>query len=212
MAITALRRIFCGGWRRQRGRQPDGFARDDGGSAAVEFALTAPLFFAAMLSIFEFAVLFGTGVMLEVATNRAARAVRTGQVYTSSLPTLDVNTQALTFEGRLCEGLLFINCEDLSYNIEVFDNFGVADANVFCDADGNITGATQPAADRPFQADFDIGEPAQIVVVTVLYPYKPIIPNPLVYAGQDWESSNGCGGLSMKSVMVFINEPFPKTL
>lgn len=215
MAITALRRIFCGEGRRRRRNSPDGYTRDDEGSAAVEFALTAPLFFAVLLSIFEFAMLFGTNVLLEAASNNAARAIRTGKIFTGSLPALIPNDQALALEAAMCDGLLFINCGDLSYNVQVFPNFGLANANLACDpTTGAISGSAPPDGEeeRPAKANFDIGGPAQIVVLTVFYPYKPLLPNPLTYAGQDWESSGGCNGLSMKSVLVFVNEPFPRTV
>lgn len=158
-------------------------------------------------------MLFGTSVLLEAATNNSARAIRTGKIYIGSLPALNVNDQALAVEAAMCDGLLFIDCEDLSYNVEVFANFGLANANLVCDPNtGAISGSISPGAGRPAQANFDIGEPAQIVVLTIFYRYKPILPNPLTYAGQDWESAGGCNGLSMKSVLVFVNEPFPRTL
>ncbi len=179
-----------------------------------------------MLSIFEFAVMFGTNVLLEAATNQGARAVRTGQVFLAALPTgeeptyhpvtgelLDPNPriteQKEQLEDALCDGLLFIDCENLSYTVEVFPDFLTANADVTCrTADPDIPGDT----DGIVETDFDIGRPAQIVVLTVVYPYQPILPNPLAYSGRSWEESGGCNGLTLKSVMVFVNEPFPQTL
>ena len=208
MAITALRRISC---RRLKNESPGSFARDDQGSAAIELALTAPVFFALMLSIFEFAVMFGTNVLLEAATNQAARALRTGQVFQKELavrPGQPFATEVEAFEYALCDGLLFIDCEKLSYTVDVFPDFLLANADVTCrTADPDIPGDI----DGIVETDFDIGSPAQIVVLTVVYPYKPILPNPLAYSGRSWEEAGGCNGLTLKSVMVFINEPFPQT-
>lgn len=200
MAITALRRAFCF---RRRKPSRGSFTRDDEGGTALEFALAAPLFFSALLAIFEVAMLFGSSVLLESATNRAARAVRTGQIYTATLPGLSESAQRTLFEQAMCAELLLIDCDDLSYDVRVYTDFGSADTTVYCNADGKI--------DSP---GFDIGLPAQVVVVTIMYPYRPIIPNPLAYAGRDWKSAaeGGCNGLSMRSVMVFRNEPFPLTL
>lgn len=196
MVITALRHAFR--WRR-RGKSPSGFVREDDGSTAVEFALVAPIFFTIVLGIFETAFMFGTNVMLESAANKAARAVRTGQVYTASLPLLDPGVQRPLFEAAMCNELILINCADLSYDVRVFADFATANADMTCDADGGIE-----------SPNFQIGLPAQIVVLTVVYPYQPIIPNPLSYAGRDFDSmAGGCNGLSMKSVIVFRNEPFP---
>lgn len=210
MAITALRRIFC---RRTKTNSAGGFLRDDDGNTIVEFALVAPLFFTALLSIFEVAMMFGTNVALEAATTRAARSIRTGQVFISSLPSENVTTQRTTFETVLCDALILIKCSELSYNVESFATFAAADGAVSCNSAGDIEGST-PVPDGPAAANFDVGLPNQIVVLTIMYPYRPIIPNPLTYAGRDWKSAGegGCNGLSMQSVLVFSNEPFPTTL
>ena len=200
MAITALRRIFC---RRPRTKSAGGFVRDDDGNTIVEFALVAPLFFTALLAIFEVSVMFGTSILLEAAANKAARAVRTGQVYTGTLPDLNVGEQRTLFEAAMCSEIIFMTCDDLSYDVQVYPDFASANAGVYCDTDGSI-----------LSPNFDIGLPGQIVVLTVVYPYRPVIPNPMLYAGRDWKSAaeGGCNGLSMQSVMVFQNEPFPTTL
>ncbi len=200
MAIRFLRGVARG---QRKGKRPGGFVRDDKGGTALEFALVAPIFFTALLAIFEVAMLFGTSVLLESAANRAARAVRTGQIYTATLPGLNVATQKTLFEDAMCNELILIDCADLSYDVQVYTNFNVATVGVHCDTDGAI--------DSP---SFAIGLPQQVVVVTVVYPYEPIIPNPLIYAGRDWKSAaeGGCNGLSMQSIMVFRNEPFPLTL
>ncbi len=202
MVISFLRGAIRG---RPKAKRPDGFLRDDEGGTALEFGLVAPLFFTALLAIFEVAMIFGSSVLLESAANKAARAVRTGQIYLATLPALDETAQKALFEQAMCNELILIDCSELSYDVQVFTNFTAATASaaVNCNADGDI--------DSP---SFDIGEPSEIVIVTVVFPYEPIIPNPLVYAGRDWKSAaeGGCNGLSMQSVMVFRNEPFPKTL
>ena len=200
MAIAALRRVFC---RRPRRRSAGGFVRDDDGNTIVEFALVAPLFFTALLAIFEVSIMFGTSVLLEAAANKAARAVRTGQVFTGSLPALNEGVQRTLFEDAMCSEIIFMKCEDLSYDVQVYPDFASANATVFCDTDGSI-----------LAPNFDVGLPGQIVVITVVFPYRPVIPNPMLYAGRDWKSAaeGGCNGLSMLSVMVFQNEPFPLTL
>lgn len=200
MAMGFLRDMIRG---RLRGKRPGGFTRDDEGGTALEFGLVAPIFFTVLLAIFEVAMLFGTSVLLEAAANKAARAVRTGQIYLATLPGLDTNAQKALFEQAMCDELILIDCADLSYDVQVYANFTAANTGVYCDADGGIA-----------SPGFAIGEPSQIVVVTLVYPYEPIIPNPLIYAGRDWKSAaeGGCNGLSMQSILVFRNEPFPKTL
>ena len=101
----------------------------------------------------------------------------------------------------LCAELIFIDCNELSYDVRVYNDFSSVNHTVHCDADGDI--------DSP---EFAIGLPAQIVVVTIVYPYEPLLPNPLPYAGRDYKSAaeGGCNGLSMRSILVFRNEPFPQ--
>lgn len=198
MAITTLRDAMR---HRRRSRSPGCFVREDDGNTALEFALIAPVFFSVIFAIFEVAMIFGSNVLLENAATKAARAVRTGQVYTASLPDLQESAQKTLFETAMCQELILIDCDSLTYDVRVFTTFAAANAVMTCDSNGDLE-----------TTNFDIGEPADIVVLTVMYPYRQIIPNPLVHAGRDWktEAEGGCNGLSMRSVIVFRNEPFPK--
>jgi Flp pilus assembly protein TadG len=64
------------------------FRRNRRGSAAIEFALVAPVFFALLFAIIETAVVFFAGQVLETITQDSARQVMTGQAqaagYTSA--------------------------------------------------------------------------------------------------------------------------------
>lgn len=63
----------------QRGERAAGFARNDGGAAAVEFALIAIPFFAIIFAIVESALLFWSQQILDTALTDAVRQVYTGQ-------------------------------------------------------------------------------------------------------------------------------------
>src|ERR1700674_1936102 len=73
-ASTAARRIF----RR--------FRRNRRGSAAVEFALVAPVFFALLFAIIETGIMFFANQVLESITQNAARQVPTGQAQANYYP------------------------------------------------------------------------------------------------------------------------------
>ena len=64
------------------------FRRNRRGSAAVEFALVAPVFFALLFAIIETALVFFASQVLETVTQNSARMILTGQaqnaVYTQS--------------------------------------------------------------------------------------------------------------------------------
>src|SRR3954447_21573898 len=55
------------------------FRRSRRGSAAVEFALVAPIFFALLFAIIETAIVFFAGQVLETVTQDSARMIMTGQ-------------------------------------------------------------------------------------------------------------------------------------
>ena len=58
------------------------FRRSRAGSAAVEFALVAPVFFALLFAIIEVAIMFFASQVLETITQDSARALMTGQAQT----------------------------------------------------------------------------------------------------------------------------------
>ena len=58
------------------------FRRNRRGSAAVEFALVAPVFFALLFAIIETAIIFFAGQVLETVTQDSARMIMTGQAQT----------------------------------------------------------------------------------------------------------------------------------
>src|ERR1700720_2101286 len=55
------------------------FRRNRRGSAAVEFALVAPVFFALLFAIIETAMMFFASQVLETITQDSARMILTGQ-------------------------------------------------------------------------------------------------------------------------------------
>lgn len=60
------------------------FRRSRRGSAAVEFALVAPVFFALLFAIIETALVFFASQVLETVTQNSARMIMTGQAQTAA--------------------------------------------------------------------------------------------------------------------------------
>src|SRR3954464_12723717 len=75
------------------------FRRNRRGSAAVEFALVAPIFFGLLFAIIELAMVFFAGQVLETATQDSARLIMTGQAQMSAL----TQTQ---FKNLVCTKLI----------------------------------------------------------------------------------------------------------
>ena len=69
------------------------FRRNRRGSAAVEFALVAPVFFALLFAIIETAIMFFATQVLETMTQDAARAVLTGQAQSGAVSACQVAGQ-----------------------------------------------------------------------------------------------------------------------
>ena len=61
------------------------FRRNRGGSAVVEFALVAPMFFALLFAIIETALVFFASQVLETVTKDSARMILTGQAQNQAL-------------------------------------------------------------------------------------------------------------------------------
>ena len=68
------------------------FRRNRRGSAAVEFALVAPIFFAVLFAIIELALVFFASQILETVTQDTARLIMTGQAQTASFTAAQFKT------------------------------------------------------------------------------------------------------------------------
>ena len=83
------------------------FRRNRNGSAAVEFALVAPVFFALLFAIIETAIVFFASQVLETMTQDSARVIMTGQAQNGLVPICGVSGQATactqpTFSNYVC--------------------------------------------------------------------------------------------------------------
>ena len=89
------------------------FRRNRRGSAAVEFALVAPVFFALLFAIIETAIVFFAGQVLEMGTQDSARLMLTHQAQDSAM---DVTA----FKTDLCNRIkVLFNCAGNLANITV---------------------------------------------------------------------------------------------
>lgn len=91
----------------------DRFRRNRRGSAAVEFALVAPLFFCVLFAILETAVVFFAGQLLEQGTQDSARLMLTHQAQ-------DNGMNETAFKTDLCDRIrVMFNCYGNLGNITV---------------------------------------------------------------------------------------------
>lgn len=84
------------------------------GSAAVQFALVAPLFFAVIFAIIETALVYFAGQILETGTRDTARIILTHQAQDSSMSAPD-------FKTTLCNSVsMLLNCNLLSVDVRSY--------------------------------------------------------------------------------------------
>lgn len=174
---------------RALGLRRRGWRRDEHGSAAIEFAVIAPIFFFLMFVIAETALVFIAEQVMDNAVFETARLIRTGQVQEASMSQADFTTQVC---NRVA---VFIDCNSSNFYLDVntYATFGDMELDRPVDNDDNFTA---PGA-------FAFGGASDIVVVRAYY---------------QWPTNTIFGALSLKnmangkrligSFAAFRNEPF----
>ena len=107
------------------------------GTTAIEFALLAVPYFMLCIAIIEMSIMFTAAALLETATSRAARLLRTGEIQQSSN---DPAAQEQAFRQALCaQATALIPCSEIV--IEAVDMGGFGNYDTYApqfDADGNM--------------------------------------------------------------------------
>ena len=106
------------------------FRRNRNASAALEFALVAPIFFALLFAILETALMFFASQVLETITQDSARMILTGQAQQGSF------TQA-QFKTYVCNQIpALFSCGNISVSVDSFSSFGTVPPSSPIDASG----------------------------------------------------------------------------
>jgi Flp pilus assembly protein TadG len=164
------------------------FRHNRRGSAAVEFALVAPVFFALLFAILETAIVFFAGQVLETITQNSARMVLTGQAQTASY------TQA-QFKTYVCGQIpALFTCSNLYVDVQSYGNsFAGVTINNQIDGSNNFINNMQ----------YNPGTAGQIVVVRLFYQW------PVFVTGLGYNISNLTGSKRLLSATAaFQNEPY----
>ena len=150
----------------------------DSGSAALEFAFVAPVFFLLLMGTIEAGIIFFAQSTLQNAVNDAARLVRTGQAACYSLDSNNL-CQSMTadqFRTRVCNDIsvLLQNCmvdanggSDLQFDVHAYPSgFGGA----------NNTPPLNAQQDLPNLTDFNTGSACDVVLVRAFYRWPVFTP------------------------------------
>ena len=166
------------------------FRRNRRGWAVVEFALIAPLFFALLFAMLEYALMFLAGQVLETATQDAARLVQTGQAQAAGF-------DKDQFKQQLCDRLVALfHCETgVVIDVKSFPSFAAITPEELAPpiTDGEFSGTNR----------YEPGNRNDIVLVRVYYPWQFYVTN----LGFNVSNLSGGKRLLMAS-FASRNEPF----
>ena len=99
------------------------------GSAAVEFALVAPVFFALLFAIIETAIMFFASQVLETITQDSARMLMTGQAQTAGYTRPSSSAPASARPAMPAARFVLFNCANLYVDVESYPAFSSVTIN-----------------------------------------------------------------------------------
>ena len=164
------------------------FRRNRRGSAAVEFALVAPLFFGVLFAIIEMALVFFASQILETVTQDTARLIMTGQAQGAGF------TQA-QFKNAVCAKLvtMFDCVNGVSIDVQSYTAFSSI----------NVTDPIDSGKNFVPPNNYLPGGPGDIVVVRLFYKW------PLFVTGLGFNVANLSGNKRLlTATAAFQNEPY----
>jgi Flp pilus assembly protein TadG len=137
------------------------------GSAAIEFAIIAPIFVGLLIAVLEIGIFFFAQNILQAAAIQVGRLILTGQAQTTGL------TQS-GFANDACPSIqAFFTCANLMVDVQSYSSFSgalVSTPTLSYDAHGNVTNSW----------NYSPGTAGQIVVVRLMYQW-PIITGPFAF-------------------------------
>jgi Flp pilus assembly protein TadG len=139
-------------------------ARSRAGTAAIEFAMIAPVFFLFIFGTIETGVIYFAGTALQNATDDAARMVRTGQA---------VGMSEAQFKSQICgeiSGLISASTctANLQIDIRQYATFSTASYPTVTNGDGSLN-----TSQMQYPSTLS---PCEVVLVRAFYPWSIITP------------------------------------
>lgn len=161
------------------------------GSAAVEFAMVAPVFFALLFAIIETAIVFLAGEVLEMMMENSARMIVTGQAQLQSYSQQDFQNYVQTV---VCKQIpVLFSCTNIYVDVQSYPAFSTVTINSQIDPSGQFIDNMQ----------YKPGGACDIVVVRLFYQWQ------LIVTGLGYNISNLAGNKRLLSATAaFKNEPY----
>ena len=164
------------------------FGRNSRASAAVEFALVAPVFFALLFAIIETAIVFFASQVLETVTQDSSRMIMTGQAQTGGY-------SAAQFKTYVCGqiSVLFDCTNGIYVDVQSYPGFSGVSISDPIDSGKNFVPPN----------NYNPGGPGDIVVVRLFYQW------PLFVTGLGYNIANLSGSKRLlTATAAFRNEPY----
>jgi Flp pilus assembly protein TadG len=159
------------------------------GSAAIEFAMIAPVFFVLLMGILEGGLMFFSQSALQNAVTETGRQIRTGQAQAA-------NMSQSQFRTSICNMVAPLIACDGNLQIDVQAYAGYSNVNENSPLQGN--GTLDPA-----QNHYIVGNACDVVLVRAFYTepvYTPVM---------EWFLVNMAGNKHLNTAATaFRNEPF----
>lgn len=156
-----MRSLFVRKWDRVRAR----LRRDSrSGSAAIEFAMVAPVLFLFLFGIIETGVLFFASATLQNATDDTARLIRTGQISGTLTASTLKSYICNEISGLIAAGSCTAN---LQVDLRAYSNFSGASYPSLTKADGSLD-TTKLAVQSSGSC--------QVVLMRSFYPWSIMTP------------------------------------
>ena len=172
------------------------------GSAAVEFALVAPIFFALLFAIIETALVFFAGQVLETISQNSARAILTGQAQAQggsvaacqTTPNVVSACDQNTFKTYVCSQIpALFDCSKLYVDVVSTSSFSAL----------SLTSYGDSCNFNPTGVQYNPGSSSQVVVVRLFYQW------PILVTKFGYDISNLAGSKRLlTATAAFQNEPF----
>ncbi len=165
------------------------FGKNEDGAAAIEFAIVGLPFLLIIFAILEFSFTFLGERIVHVATQDAARMIKTGQVRVTT------HTEE-QFRDELCSNTLMrmFDCDNLHINVQEIPNFGPPPPLPL-----NANGSINPAS-----FVFSPGGTSSMNIVMLFYEW-PLLVNVAGLGISSWSTNNEA---LIGTTHAFRNEPF----
>jgi Flp pilus assembly protein TadG len=177
-------------------RSSKNFARCRKGAAAVEFALIAAPFLGLLVALFQTALVFFAGRVLDEITEEASRYILTGQAQQANVTQAGFTTYLCTGTNTAALVTALFKCSNFLINVQTYNSFGSSSCTsptLTYNGQGQVTNTWS----------YNPGGPNDIVVVQVMYQW-PVVLGPLGFNLSNLSN----GDRLLMSCAVFKNEPY----